>query len=206
MSKKIAIYGGTFSPPHAGHVRAMEAFLAQETPDLAYVIPTFMAPHKLMQGDATPEQRLTMCHLAFGHLPATVSDMEINRGGKSYTAQTLEAIKAENPEATLVFLCGTDMFLTLHKWYCPERIMALAEIVYVQRETGEDGEAIAEQLRKQAEFLKETFGAVTRPLCCDAIEISSSEMREAFLHGRDTSHYLSAAVREYIDQWMLYRT
>jgi nicotinate-nucleotide adenylyltransferase len=149
-AKRIGIYGGTFSPPHLGHRRAVEAFALAEQLDEIYVIPTFTPPHKQLQGDATPQQRMEMCRLAFAGLPVAVSDLEIRRGGKSYTVLTLEELKA--PDNTLVLLCGTDMFLTIDSWYQAARIFELAEIVYVQRETGLLGEESAIKLaRKRVE-------------------------------------------------------
>lgn len=204
MSKKrIGIYGGTFSPPHIGHRRALEAFVAEERLDEIYVIPTLTPPHKQLQGDATPQQRLDMCRLAFEGLPVTVSDIEIRRGGKSYTVLTLEALKT--PDNTLVLLCGTDMFLTLDQWYQAECIFRLAEIVYVQRETGKYGEEAAVKLEKQRVKLQQAHKAIVRPLSCDAVMISSRELREALERNEDTTAYLSPAVRGYIDTWKLYR-
>ena len=66
--KRLGIYGGTFSPPHLGHYRALKAFIEQERPHNTLVIPTFLPPHKQLKGDATPEQRLEMCQLAFASL------------------------------------------------------------------------------------------------------------------------------------------
>ena len=162
-----------------------------------------MPPHKDLQGDATAAQRLEMCRLAFAGLPVTVSDMEIRRGGKSYTVLTHEELKKE--DCRQMMLCGTDMFLTLHKWYQPERIFELAEIVYVQRETGENCEAIAAQLTRQQQYLREPYGAVARPLACDAVMISSTELRKAIQNDQSTDAYLAPAVRGYIDTWKLYR-
>lgn len=201
---RIGVYGGTFSPPHLGHHRALEAFIRQEALDTVYVIPTYLPPHKQLQGNATPAQRLAMCQLAFADLPVTVSDLEIQRGGKSYTALTLEELKT--PDNTLILLCGTDMFLSLTQWYRPERIMALAEIVFVQRETGAAADGVAQKLKEQQAALKQQYNAVTRVLCCEAVMTSSSELREAIARGEDTSPYLSYSVREYIDTWNLYRT
>lgn len=199
--ERIGIYGGTFSPPHIGHHRALSAFLQQEQLDRVYVIPTLQPPHKPLQGDATPQQRLAMCRLAFADLPVTVSDMEIKRGGKSYTVLTLEELKrADN---TLVLLCGSDMFLSIDRWYQPQRIFALAEIVYVQREDGEHAEQVAQALAAQAMRLQQQYNAVTRPLACRAIEISSTMLRQELAQGNETS-FLSPSVKEYIDQCQLY--
>jgi nicotinate-nucleotide adenylyltransferase len=202
-AKRIGIYGGTFSPPHLGHRRAVEAFALAEQLDEIYVIPTFTPPHKQLQGDATPQQRMEMCRLAFAGLPVTVSDLEIRRGGKSYTVLTLEELKA--PDNTLVLLCGTDMFLTIDSWYQAARIFELAEIVYVQRETGLLGEESAIKLARKRVELQEKYHAVARPLPCDTMMISSSELRAMLEKGENTDAYVDSTVRGYIDQWNLYR-
>ena len=119
--RKIGIYGGTFNPPHIAHVRACEAFYESIKPDKLLVIPDFLPPHKEIAGGATTEERLEMTRLAFENLPAAeVSDMEIARGGRSYTAVTLSELSAEDNE--LYFLCGklginlsVSSFMTLKK-------------------------------------------------------------------------------------------
>ena len=198
--KRIGIYGGTFSPPHLGHYKALKAFIEQERPCDTLVIPTFLPPHKQLKGDATPDERLAMCRLAFSGLPVTVSDLEIARGGKSYTALTLESLHAK--DTTLLFLCGTDMFLSMDTWYQPQTIFSLAEIVYVRRENDID---TGETLAKKADLYRERFGARVREIICDVTEVSSTEIRDAIVNGRDTSAFLNPDVRRYIDQWQLYR-
>ena len=87
---RIGIYGGTFSPPHNGHLQAVKAFMEQMWLDFVYVIPAAIPPHKTVDCDVTPEQRLDMCRLAFADVEGVyVSDMEIARGGTSYTVDTL---------------------------------------------------------------------------------------------------------------------
>lgn len=198
--KRIGIYGGTFSPPHRGHYRALKAFIEHEKPQKTLVIPTFLPPHKQIKGDATPQERLEMCQLAFSSLPVTVSDLEIARGGKSYTALTLETLCS--PNTTLLFLCGTDMFLSMDSWYEPQTIFSLAEIVYIRRET--DAET-AKELAKKADFYRKKFKATVREISCDTLEISSTEIRNAILSGGDTSAILDPNVRRYIDECQLYR-
>lgn len=198
--ERIGIYGGTFSPPHLGHARALSAFLEQEKPDVMLVIPTAISPHKQMKGDATPEQRLAMCRLAFDALDVTVSDMEIARGGKSYTVETLGELTSDGRR--LILLCGTDMFLSLDTWYRAERIFALAEIVYARRENDPDCE---KRLSEKAEEYKARFGATVRPLAVDALELSSSEVRSAVADGEDTTALLHPEVRRYIEECQLYQ-
>lgn len=200
MSERIAIYGGSFSPPHMGHHRALECLIRQERPDRTFLIPALTPPHKQLKGNATPEQRMAMCRIAFRDLPVTVSDMELRRGGTSYTVLTLRELK--NTDNTLLLLCGTDMFLTLDTWYMPEEIFALSEIVYMRREA--DFEML-EKLRKKAEVYREKYGAVTRELAYEPIEVSSTQLRQMIANGLDTAQYLHPDVREYIEECQLYR-
>ena len=127
---KILIYGGSFNPPHKGH-RDAAAFAAQKLKaDKLLIIPDCQPPHKEMErGAPSPEQRLEMCRLAFaGVRGALVSDIEIRRGGKSYTSDTLRALREKYPDAELWLLVGFDMFRTLHEWHEAGYILATAKI------------------------------------------------------------------------------
>ncbi len=200
-TERIGIFGGTFSPPHLGHRRALEAFIKQEQLDRVLVIPTGIPPHKIPDGEATSQDRFAMCQLAFGDLPVTVCDCEMKREGKSYTVLTLQDLKTE--ENTLLLLCGTDMFLTLDQWFQAKKIMELAEIIYVRRES--DRPNIFKKIKKQEQNLRQNYQACVREITYNAIEISSSEIRAALREGNDTSLYLSLPVRRYIDKWQLYQ-
>ena len=130
---KIGIYGGTFNPPHLGHLAAARAAIGALGLDRLFIVPASIPPHKELPGDTPgPEHRLAMAEKMADALlmPQVVqlSQMELNRKGKSYTAHTLAALREEYPEAELWLLMGTDMFLTLHRWYEPERILNLAGI------------------------------------------------------------------------------
>ena len=202
--KRVGIYGGSFSPPHMGHYRALAAFAKAFDLDEIYVIPALLPPHKTISSAATPEQRLAMCRLAFAELPVTVSDIEIRRGGKSYTVLTLQELAA--PDTRLFMLCGTDMLLTLDTWYMPERIFELADIVYVSREAGEDGKEAALLMAKKADEYRTRFGASVHALPLDTLEISSSEIRAMLAEGKDAMGLLHPDVKEYIETCNLYRT
>jgi nicotinate-nucleotide adenylyltransferase len=143
-----------------------------------------------------------MCHLAFDELGATVSDLEIRRGGKSYTVLTLEELSA--PDTRVLLLCGTDMFLTLDTWYMPERIFELAEIVYAVREEGEEGRTAALAMAKRAQEYRTRFGATVHALPLDSLELSSSELRAMLAEGKDTTSLLHPKVKEYIERCNLY--
>ena len=128
---KIGVYGGTFNPPHLGHAAAARAVVELLKLDRLLIIPAGLPPHKdLPAGSPTPEQRLEMTRLAADQLGlgdrVEVLDVEIHRHGKSYTADTLAALKARYPDDELWLLMGTDMFLTFQAWHEPERILSLA--------------------------------------------------------------------------------
>ncbi|MBQ8175313.1 MAG: nicotinate (nicotinamide) nucleotide adenylyltransferase [Clostridia bacterium] len=198
--ERIGIFGGTFSPPHLGHARALSAFLEQEKPDRMLVIPTAIPPHKQPKGDADPSQRLALCHLAFDSLGVCVSDIEIARGGKSYTVETLEQLSTHGRR--LILLCGTDMFLSLDTWYKAQQIFALAEIVYARRE---NDAACEKLLAEKAEEYKTRFGAIIRPLAVNVLELSSSEVRDAIAQGKNTASFLHPDVGRYIEKCRLYQ-
>ncbi len=201
MSEKerIGIYGGTFNPPHIGHIGAAEAFARAAKLDRLIIMPDFMPPHKEYSSSVSAEDRAEMCRLAFSHIKnVEVSDFEISRGGKSYTAVTLEAFSGDERE--LYFLVGTDMLLTLGEWYMPERIFANAVICYVRREADEANGALIEEAIKKYET---AYGARIIPIKLDVIEVSSSEIRRAAADGADRE-YLSDGVYEYIKEKGLY--
>ena len=172
----IGIYGGTFDPPHIGHIQACKNFLDSFKVDKMYVIPTSIPPHKVRNSIVDGATRLEMCKIAFENLSPDieVSDVELNRQGKSYTADTIKHFK-ELGNDTIYFLCGTDMFLTLDKWYKPEYILSNAVIVCMRREC-DNHNTLA--IKEKALVYEDKFNAKIHFLNYDAIEISSSEIRE----------------------------
>lgn len=200
--RRVAIFGGTFNPPHVGHVAAAESFFSAIEPDELIIIPDFLPPHKEYQGEVSAEDRLEMCKLAFGHIErVSVSDLEIKRGGRSYTAVTLEELSS--PDKELYFLCGTDMFLTLDSWYCPEKIFAHAVICYIRREN--DSFNNTELIRKSEEY-KAKYGAKIIPISAPVVEVSSSKLREALLSDiSKASRLLPDSIFAYIVEKRLYR-
>ena len=129
--ERIGIYGGSFNPPHVGHIGAAQAAIAELRLDRMLLMPAFQSPDK-QKPEIDPAHRLQMLRLA-AEPGMEVSDLEISRGGISYTVQTLEQLHKEHPDAELVLCMGSDMFLNLQKWKDPQRIMELAEIAVFQR-------------------------------------------------------------------------
>lgn len=201
----IGIYGGTFDPPHWGHITAARAAMEQLKLDRLVLIPDREPPHKaLPEGSASPEQRLEMAALATAELGkrAEVSDRELRRSGPSYTSDTLAALRREHPEDTLWLLMGSDMFLSLQTWHAPEEIMALARIAPFSREAADESETFAAQQSR----LERAYGAqiqiVQNP---EVRELSSTEVRAVLAAGRG-SDLLPPAVYGYVLREHLYGT
>ena len=199
--RRLGIFGGTFSPPHVGHVRAAEAFTEQMELDGLLIVPTRTPPHKTVDGAVTAEERLEMCRRAFSRIKnAVVSDIEIRRGGKSYTYLTLEELAEKGTE--LYFLCGTDMILTLGEWKNPDRIFELATVCYVRRE--DDVALNAEIADKVAEYERE-FSARIVAVEHTPLELSSTEIRQALARSDDANGLVDVSTLEYIRERGLYR-
>lgn len=177
---KIAIYGGSFNPPHRGHVEAARTISRELKPDKFYIIPSNIPPHKeLAQGSPSAEERLTLCTLAFGEIPGVeLSDMEIRREGRSYTADTVDILREKHPGAELVLAVGTDMFLSFHQWYRYQHILEVCTLAVLSREE-DDAQEIAEY-KKQLE----ERGAKVVILRHEPLPMSSSEIRENLRRGQ----------------------
>lgn len=205
---KIGIYGGTFNPPHLGHVTAARAVFELLKLDRLLVIPAGLPPHKdLPDHSPTPAQRLEMTRLAAEQMgldgKVEVVDIELSRVGKSYTSDTLAQLKERYPDDELWLLMGTDMFLTLQAWHAPEEILSLAGIAAFGRT-----EADTEELFSvQRDYLYKTYPqarifTLTIP---GVIDVSSTELRQKLAAGEGGA-LLPPAVYGYILRQGLYGT
>lgn len=202
---RIGVYGGTFNPPHSGHVLAMQEFARQLDLDQVLMIPDAEPPHKVMpEGSPDPMTRLELCRLAAVNLPfVTVCDLEIRREGKSYTAITMAELSKQYPDDRLVLLMGTDMFLTFDRWRDPDVITAHADLAMAHRSNPSDTELAAIAAQKQK--LEGLFSAEVSVLENDRIDISSSEIRAMLLFGIGES-VLPSQVYTEIQKRGLYQT
>ena len=200
--ERIGIYGGTFNPPHIGHLRAAEQAAEILDLDKLLLIPDRIAPHKVIpSGSPTPEQRLEMVQIAVKNSPKLeVSDMELRREGPSYSYITVEQLREEYPDAKLYLLMGTDMFLSFLSWKNPDRILANVTLAVLYR--GEKGEVrlIEEQMEKLREM-----GADVVLIRNDVVNISSTQMRR-LLAFRCAGELLPEGVLDYIREYRLYDT
>jgi len=198
----IGIYGGTFNPPHLGHIRAAKMAVDALGLDRLLVIPDRIAPHKeLPAGSASPEQRLRMLQLALeGEQRIEVSDLELRREGKSFTYETVEQLHAQYPQDQLVLLMGTDMFLSFHQWRFPERILNHAQLGVFYR--GTPGERADIENRKQE---MEQQGYTVHLLQNEVVDISSTQLRR-MLAFECASPFLPKGVENFIRENGLYGT
>lgn len=197
---RVGIYGGTFAPVHNGHVVAAKAFMEQMKLDYLYIIPTYLPPHKEIDSSDSPQRRLCMCELAFCGIDGVViSDMEIKRGGRSYTYDTLKELSGEDKK--LFMLCGSDMVLSFDTWFRYEDILKMCYPAYVRRER----DKIIENriIEKISEYYNK-HGVMFRRILTEPIEVSSTEIRRAVKEGKDISCMVPPAVAEYIKENKLY--
>lgn len=187
---KIAIYGGSFNPPHLGHLEAARSVCEEIDPDLLYIIPDHMPPHKEMD-EISPEaeDRLTLCRLNFASLEkAQVSDMELLRSGKSYTADTISRLREIHPEDELYLTLGSDMFLSFEDWYMYPYLLENCTLAVISREEDD-----AEALMEHKAYMEREYGAKIELLSHEALPMSSTEIRE-LLRLRMGKEYLSDEV------------
>ena len=205
--ERIGIYGGTFNPPHMGHFRGAEYALEQLQLDRLFMMPAHTAPHKENTQDRpTPQQRLQMVQLGLGdRKDIVVSDLEISRGGISYTADTVEQMAKQYPGAQLYLIMGTDMFASFDSWRDPERILKYATLAVLCRGEKGEQEAIEEMMPKLT-----AMGAKVEILQNPITAISSTDLRRMIAF-RCASDFLPQPVEEFIlknglyDSWKNYR-
>ena len=200
--ERIGIYGGTFNPPHVGHIRAAQAAISTLGLSKLLLIPDRIAPHKqIPDGSPSPQQRLEMITLASERLPKMeVSDMELRREDISYSYITVEQLRQEYPDGELILLMGTDMFLSFDSWKHPQRILENAALGVFYR--GDKGEKAAIEAKK-AEM--EAKGAKVYLVENDVVNISSTQMRR-LLAFRCAGELLPEGVLDYIREYRLYNT
>jgi nicotinate-nucleotide adenylyltransferase len=142
--RRIGVLGGTFDPPHIGHLVVAGEALWRLRLDEVWLMPAHLPPHKPTGAHGTAAQRVGWTRaLAAGYPGLRVRTDEIDRGGPSYTADTMEAIASSEPDSQLWFLLGSDQLEALSHWHEPWRILALARIGAVPREGHDTGEVRA---------------------------------------------------------------
>lgn len=197
---KLGVFGGTFSPPHKGHVAAAVCFKETFGLDRLLIVPAAVAPNKEGKDVLPALHRVAMCRLAFDGIPSCeVSEIELARGGTSYTYLTLGELSS--PDVELYLLMGSDMFLTLGSWRRPEELLRLSTVVVAGR-VNDPG--TLREMEKTREELLSKYGGKIAFLENPVVEVSSTFLREKIAAGEDTGNWLTAPVREYIEKEKLY--
>jgi nicotinate-nucleotide adenylyltransferase len=195
----LGILGGTFNPPHIGHLVCAQEARAQLGLDRVVLMPVHTPPHKAAPDDPGPEARLALCRAAVADdEELEVSTLELDRGGASYTADTLRALHGLHEGDDLTFIVGGDMASSLPSWREPEAVLELARVAVAEREEHRRQE-IAERvgaLRGAAERI--VFFTMPR------LDISSSDIRARLAEGRPIRWLVPTAVADEIERRGLY--
>jgi nicotinate-nucleotide adenylyltransferase len=191
--------GGTFNPPHLGHlVCAQEAYL-QLRLDRVMLIPARIPPHKAVDDEPGPEHRLELCRRAVaGDERFAVSDIELVRPGPSYTVDTLEELHSRNPDHALFLILGGDIAAGLPQWHEPERVLSLATVAVAKRR-GTPRASVERALARIRGGERAEFFRMPR------IAISSTLIRRRARRGDPIRYLVPDSVSDYISEHSLYR-
>lgn len=199
--KKIAMFGGSFNPPHLGHFQLAEIVINRLELDALFLIPVFTPPHKAGSDMAAAEHRLNMCRIFERYDPKIkTSDIEITRGGSSYTVDTLKRLKVLYPDSKLYLIVGADMYMTLQSWKNPEKICDLATICTVSRNTDD-----VKILKNHSRFLKR-FNCESVIISDTVMSVSSTQVRNSIKSGEQADGLVLPEVWDYIHIHGLYGT
>jgi nicotinate-nucleotide adenylyltransferase len=188
---KVGIFGGTFDPIHLGHLITAQSVREIRNLEKIIFIPAFISPHKSEARTSSAEDRLNMIKLAIDSIPFfDYSEIEIKKGGLSFTVDTLKKLKNSYDE--LEFIIGYDNIFSFHTWKDPDEIMKLAKIVVLKRKSSHPPQ-FEDKYYHQAVFVQ------TR-----GIEISATDLRERVRNGLPINFLVPPKVMEYIYNHKLY--
>jgi nicotinate-nucleotide adenylyltransferase len=195
---RIGILGGTFNPPHLGHLVAAQEAYRELDLDQVTLIPAGIPPHKPVDEEPGPEHRLELCRLAVGDDERfAVSDLELRRDGPSYTVDTLDVLRSQSPSDDLFLILGGDIAAGLPNWHEPERVLELATVAIAKRR-GTAKAAVDDALASLAGGERARFFQMPR------IGISSTMVRRRVRAGQPIRYFVPDRVMHYIDRHGLY--
>lgn len=193
IRRRVGLFGGSFNPPHLAHLIVAEQVREQVQLDQVLWIPCHLPPHKEEQELAPSHHRLAMVRLAIEDNPFfDASDIEIRRGGRSYTIDTIRELQAQHSDWELMLILGEDSWRSLHTWRAPEEIVARVSLIVYQR-PGAPDHLVDPRLKAYAIF-------VEAPL----LEISATEIRQRCRQGHSIRYLVPEPVRQYIHEHQLY--
>lgn len=195
MKRRIGLMGGTFDPIHLGHLIAAERVLEEMQLDEIRFLPVYRPPHKTAKQGASPEERRELVELAIQDNPAfKLEPIELERGGISYSVDTVAALKERDPESELYWIIGGDMVQYLPQWHQVEAIVRQVTFVGLTRPGFPVGkESVPAWLREKVVFAE-----------MPAIDISSTDIRARIKRGKSIRYLVTEAVRRRIEERGLY--
>ena len=194
---RLAIFGGSFDPPHVGHLLAVEDAFDRLSLDRVVLVPTAMQPLKVGRAVATADQRLAMTRLLVDGDPRfEVSPVEVDRAGLSFTVDTLTHFAAAYPAAERFLLLGTDVLATFAQWREPQRVLALARPVVLDRAGDSEAPSPAGV---------DAIGDAILRLPTRRVDVSSTEIRERVRSGKSIRGFVTDSVGAFIARNGLYR-
>jgi nicotinate-nucleotide adenylyltransferase len=194
----IGVLGSAFNPPHLGHLALAQEALWQLDLSEVVLMPTGEAPHKRIADDPGREQRLAMTRLAAADDSRfSVSTLEVDRDGPSYTYETLELLADQRADTELVFVMGADAAVGLESWRAPERVVELARVAVARRSGVSDAEVAA---------VMRSLGAEGRATMLEMPQfgVSSSAVRERAAGGRPLRYLVPESVARFIEEKAIY--
>lgn len=199
--KKVGIMGGTFNPIHLGHlIIAEEAFEAYNLDEVLFV-PSGISYMKDPLEVLDAKKRVHMTGLAIEDNPHfALSTIEIDRDGNSYSYETLETLRKQNPNTEYYFLVGADTLFALETWKHPEILLPSCTILVAVR----NGVPM-EKMQEQASYLEKKFGGSIKLLTTPNIEISSTDIRKRLAENRNVKYFLPDSVLDFINKYDLYK-
>jgi nicotinate-nucleotide adenylyltransferase len=195
---RVGILGGTFNPPHIGHLACARAALEQLQLTRVLLVPARVPPHKAVECEPGPEHRFEMCRLTAAAERLDASRIELDREGPSYTVDTLRLLHEQAPDDELTLIVGSDMAVDLPTWRDPEGILRLAALAVAARSGAE-----RERVRQRLAVQRGAEGVAL--LDMQEVDVSSSLVRERVARGLEIDDLVAHGVAEYIEDHGLYR-
>ena len=201
-TEQIGIFGGSFDPPHVGHLLVVQDAMEALDLDHVVVVPTGTQPLKQGVQRTGAQHRFTMVERCFGGLAGiSVSPVEVQRGGLSFMVDTAELLQQRWPSAQLHLLVGEDVVESLPLWREPERLLSMVHLVVLRR-----GNTSATWVSRALASWEERSGVRrTRQLDTRRVDVSSTEIRERVRAGKSIAGFVPEAVARYIESAGLYR-
>lgn len=199
---RIGIFGGSFDPIHGGHLILAEQCRDQAKLDRVLFVPCAQQPLKALPTVATDRQRVEMIELAIaGHDAFFLSKLELERGGSSYTVETLEQLATEHPDDDLFLLIGDDSLESFANWRSPQRICELATPLVVNR----PGSGAVDLSALKPFVSTERFAEIQQlTIVSPAIEISSTDLKKRIASQSSIRYLVPRAVEKYIEVQKIY--